>query len=564
MPSARLNTLVRKRLKRWALVTALGREAGWRHVASLALLAATGTALDLTGLGLVVAILFGGAGSLSITNLPLAFRLSAGQAVLALVLLMVLRGGLQAAVAVAQEQLRSGFTDRLRHQLLHRVLLAPTGHLGQMGRGELLGLLMTDISRTVLALDQGIRCLQALLAALLYATGVLMVGRQAAVPLLAGLVATALAALLQRSGSWELGQVQSRLHGALQRTLGDGLHGLKAVRTAGAEPWVLERFARETAMVRRVLREGVRRQAFFGALRDGLVVGVVGLWLLWGRADLVPSAMATTLLLAYRASGSASAVIQAQRLCLGCLPGYAALRELRERLGEPRALLGAAGWRLEEPLLAVAWEGGKEPLAVRRGELVVVAGPSGSGKTTLLDRFCGQLGEEQSHWSLTVAGGPPLQLSGPTGVRHWRSLVAYAPQKAVLFECSLRENLLLQRSGDGAVSNGLLEGWLEELDLAHLLERPGGLEAGLNLSMECFSGGEIHRLGLLRAWLLDRPIEVLDEPTAFLDASAAERVRQIIRRRSRERLVVVSSHDAELVTQAGHVVRPGGMGVGVP
>ena len=442
MPSARLNTLVRKRLKRWALVTALGREAGWRHVASLALLAATGTALDLTGLGLVVAILFGGAGSLSITNLPLAFRLSAGQAVLALVVLMVLRGGLQAAVAVAQEQLRSGFTDRLRHQLLHRVLLAPTGHLGQMGRGELLGLLMSDISRTVLALDQGIRCLQALLAA-----------------------------LLQRSGSWELGQVQSRLNGALQRTLGDGLHGLKAVRTAGAEPWVLERFARETAMVRRVLREGVRRQAFFGALRDGMVVG---LWLLWGRADLVPSAMANTLLLAYRASGSASAVIQAQRLCLGCLPGYAALRE---RLGEPRALLGDAGWRLEEPLLAVAWEGGKEPLAVRRGELVVVAGPSGSGKTTLLDRFCGQLGEEQSHWHLTVAAGPPLQLAGTTGVRHWRSLVAYAPQKAVLFECSLRENLLLQRSGDGAVSNGLLEGWLEELDLAHLLERPGGLEA---------------------------------------------------------------------------------------
>ena len=74
--------------------------------------------------------------------------------------------------------------------------------------------------------------------------------------------------------------------------------------------------------------------------------------------------------------------------------------------------------------------------------------------------------------------------------------------------------------------------------------------------MECFSGGEIHRLGLLRAWLLDRPIEVLDEPTAFLDASAAERVRQIIRRRSRERLVVVGSHDAELGTKAGTVVRP--------
>lgn len=69
-----------------------------------------------------------------------------------------------------------------------------------------------------------------------------------------------------------LGRVQSHLNGALQRTLGDGLLGLKAVRTAGADPWALERFARETPMVHRVLREGVRRQACCGALRDGLVV----------------------------------------------------------------------------------------------------------------------------------------------------------------------------------------------------------------------------------------------------------------------------------------------------
>jgi ABC-type transport system involved in cytochrome bd biosynthesis fused ATPase/permease subunit len=73
--------------------------------------------------------------------------------------------------------------------------------------------------------------------------------------------------------------------------------------------------------------------------------------------------------------------------------------------------------------------------------------------------------------------------------------------------------------------------------------------------MDCFSGGEIHRLGLLRAWLQDRPIEVLDEPTAFLDAATAIRVRRILGQRSRERLVVVSSHDPELIALASTVVR---------
>ena len=41
-----------------------------------------------------------------------------------------------------------------------------------------------------------------------------------------GLMATALAAMVQRSGSW-LGQLQSRLNASLQRTVSDGLHGLE-------------------------------------------------------------------------------------------------------------------------------------------------------------------------------------------------------------------------------------------------------------------------------------------------------------------------------------------------
>ena len=61
----------------------------------------------------------------------------------------------------------------------------------------------------------------------------------------------------------------------------------------------------------------------------------------------------------------------------------------------------------------------------------------------------------------------------------------------------------------------------------------------LALAQDPFSGGEIHRLGLLRAWLRDKPLEVLDEPTAFLDAKAAEQVRSVIRERARQRLMLI-------------------------
>lgn len=547
------------RLRRLGLVGQLAREAGWRHLALLALFTLLSSLLDIAGLGLGVSLLLGGGSGGVPLGLQLPFRLSLPQGLTLLVTLLALRGGLQALIAIGQERLRSGFTDRQRQQLLHQVVEASSVQLEQVGRGELLGLLIADISRSVFALDQGLRALQALLSLALYAAGVLVVGRQAAVPLVLALAATGAAALLQRSGSWQLGRLQTRLNGALQRTVGDGLHGLKAVRAAAAEPWLLQRFAADNARYRQVLRQTVQRQALFNALRDTLVVMVVGGWLVWGRSGLAPATIATTLLLAYRSGTSLSGVIGAQRNCLGALPGYEELCQKRALLTpapqrEPGTTLPAATRAaLEQPAAwhALRWsDNGMAALELRPGALVAVVGPSGSGKTTLLDRFCGLLGEERSHWRIQGARGEG-HLSGPAGARQLRQLLAYAPQEAVLFEASLRHNLLL----DQEPASAGIEGWLERLGLAHLLQRAGGLDDPLPLALDHFSGGEIHRLGLLRAWLRDRPVEVLDEPTAFLDAESAACVRAILLERARERLVLVSTHDPELMRQAHRLVR---------
>ena len=129
------------------------REAGKRHVLSLAGLALLGTLLDASGLGLAVTVLLGGKGLggwAAGVSLP---GLSPGQAIGLLILLMTLRSLLQAFSTTAQERLRSSFTDSLRTDLLARVLLASSQRLDQVGRGDLLGLLLSDISRSVLALS---------------------------------------------------------------------------------------------------------------------------------------------------------------------------------------------------------------------------------------------------------------------------------------------------------------------------------------------------------------------------------------------------------------------------
>ena len=52
-------------------------------------------------------------------------------------------------------------------------------------------------------------------------------------------------------------------------------------------------------------------------------------------------------------------------------------------------------------------------------------------------------------------------------------------------------------------------------------------------------------------------MEVLDEPTAFLDAESAAKVRAVISERAQTRLVLVSTHDPELLAQADQVISLG-------
>ena len=549
------------------LLKALAMEAGWRHLALLSLLSTMSSLLDIAGLGLAVTLLLD-SGPSSTLALPMAQAWPLATSLAVLVGLILLRGLIQARVDISRERLRSGFTDRLRQQLLHRVFAASSAQLEQIGRGDLLALLMVDINRTALGLDQAVRMGQALLALGIYLTSVLVVGRAAAWPLLLALVATAVAALLQRSGSWSLGRIQSRLNAALQRTVGDGLHGLKAVRAAAAEPWLLERFARETAEGRWLLRERVKRRAGFNAWRDTLVVAIAGLWMLLQGDGLKADVLTTTLVLAYRAGASLSAVVQARRLCLGNLPGYEALRRRREQLQPAAARPGGLAltdqaiqslsaspwsrfhWRTTPPgQTAPTRADPGSSVQLQAGRLIAITGPSGCGKTSCLDQLCGLLKESDSRWTIQQ-GDQRWELAGLAGAQQLHQLIAYAPQNAVLFEASLHDNLLL----GGQRDDTSLGSWLARLGLEHLMQRDGGLEAPMALAQDPFSGGEIHRLGLLRAWLRNKPVEVLDEPTAFLDPDAAARVRAVIHERAQERLVLVSSHDPVLLAQADQVI----------
>jgi ABC-type transport system involved in cytochrome bd biosynthesis fused ATPase/permease subunit len=418
-------------------VLSLIQDAGRHRLIALGVLGGLTSLLDVTGIGLGLTVLF---------SQDQVSRVS----IVLLVGVVIARAVLQAFVTISRQQLLIKFSDHLRISLLDQVLHAPAVRLQNVGRGEILGLMVEDIDRTTYALQKGTDAVQASLALMIYILSVLVIGSKGSLPLLFGLAATGLAALFQRSDAVRLGELQTRLNDALLRTVGDGMHGLKAVRAACAENWWMRRFINDTEQLQKLVLEITQRQTIFSSLRDMLAVMVVGLWLLLFRSDMGQKDTVTTLLLTYRAAGSASAVIESRRLFLGELPGYEQLCRVRNELGLP-------SWTLHQPpshpsLLPLSIESlsirsdtnriGVHELELNGHRLTGLVGPSGSGKTTWLDSVSGLLVGEASQWNVRECNGK-FHLWEPGSVEDWRSLVAYAPQESLLFEGTLRENLLL-------------------------------------------------------------------------------------------------------------------------
>ena len=74
---------------------------------------------------------------------------------------------------------------------------------------------------------------------------------------------------------------------------------------------------------------------------------------------------------------------------------------------------------------------------------------------------------------------------------------------------------------------------------------PEGLDTRVGRHGGAVSGGERQRIGLARALLAGRPVLMLDEPTAHLDAATADRICADVLRAMAGRTTIVTSHRPE-------------------
>lgn len=185
-------------------------------------------------------------------------------------------------------------------------------------------------------------------------------------------------------------------------------------------------------------------------------------------------------------------------------------------------------------------------VAVEPGQVVVLTGPNGSGKSTLIKLMLGLLTPKRG---MVRSDGIELrQLSQ----EWWRSRIGYAPQEAVFFDGTLRENLLLDREVDDAL---LLE-LIRDMGLeGFLASDPAGLDRVISSHDAGMAVGLRRRFMLIRAILNDPKVVFLDDPTEGLDQAGQAAVARLLNRLlSQGRTLVVASNEAFILRAADIVI----------
>ncbi|MFI8531585.1 thiol reductant ABC exporter subunit CydD [Streptomyces aquilus] len=479
-----------------------------------------------------------------------------------LLLLVAVAGG-RALVSwlteLAAHRASAAVKSELRGRLLERAAALGPGWLSGQRTGSLVALATRGVdalddyfSRYLPQLGLAVVVPVAVLARVVtedWVSAAIIVGTLPLIPIFMMLIGWATQSQMDRQ--WQL---LSRLSGHFLDVVA-GLPTLKVFGRAKAQAESIKRITGEyrqaTMRTLRIAFISSFALELLATLSVALVAVTIGMRLVHGEMDLYDGLVILVL-----APEAYLPLRQVGAQYHAAAEGLAAAEEIFEVLETPVPVAGTA----VVPAGALTFDGvtvrypGRSgdavqdvSFAVEPGETVALVGPSGAGKSTLLNVLLGFVRPAEGR---VLAGGVDL---ADADLDQWRSQVAWVPQRPQLFAGTIAENVRLARpdADDAAVRQALSDaGALEFVDAL-----PQGAETGLGEDGAGLSAGQRQRLALARAFLADRPVLLLDEPTAALDGATEAEVVAAVRRLAVGRTVLLVVHRPALLGIADRVVR---------
>lgn len=171
---------------------------------------------------------------------------------------------------------------------------------------------------------------------------------------------------------------------------------------------------------------------------------------------------------------------------------------------------------------------------IHAGECVAIVGASGSGKSTLARLLARAADPESGRIQLEEH---PL---GCFTLASLRSAVCLVPQHPVLFQGSVRDNLLY---GNPRATTAEMDQAIQAAQLTAVVSQlPHGLDTMLSPGGTGISGGERQRLAIARALLRNSAALILDEATSALDVSTERALLASLREFCAHRTIIIISH----------------------
>jgi len=352
-----------------------------------------------------------------------------------------------------------------------------------------------------------------------------------------------------------------REQGAFLSIVEETLGGLRVIKAFNAETIFATRFRNSTDRFFRFSNTLLNRQNLASPVGEFLGILVIGVLLWFGgrmvlvEASLDASSFIAYMGLAYNILTPAKAISKAS---YGVKKGNAAAERVLEILESDSGIQDPADGREKNSfdkslhLEGVSFQYGEEPvlrnfsLELPKGKTVALVGQSGSGKSTvanLVTRFY-----DVGAGRITLDGVDIRDITQAS----LRNLMGLVTQDSILFNDSVRNNILLGKPGASA----------EEVEAAarvanaheFISQLPQGYDTNIGDGGNKLSGGQKQRLSIARAVLKNPPIMILDEATSALDTESERLVQDALEKMMQGRTSLVIAHRLSTIQNADTIV----------